>query len=136
MNEIELQIKALEDTLHNLIINEPICGPCEQCPYGYKYDEESQFKCKERKYMKAKEHKDWERRFEIWENKLSFARKRRDLINLLMDCLSYAYCDNCRYEDETDCECYRKYQNWALGHKTATMIIDRIMLELGVTANE
>ena len=63
--------------------------------------------------------------------------KRNELIELLMDCLSYAYCDNCKYVDDIDScdECHRKYQNWALGEQTATQIIDRILLELGVTVD-
>lgn len=28
--------------------NEPICSPCEQCKYGYQFDEESKQKCNER----------------------------------------------------------------------------------------
>ena len=67
--------------------------------------------------------------------------KRTELIKLLMNCLSYCYCDNCKYGDydtygEEYCEnCYRKYSSWALGEKTATQIIDRILLELGVTVD-
>lgn len=63
---------------------------------------------------------------------------RFKLIELLMNYLCYAYCDNCKYGDydtygEEYCDnCYRKYSSWALGEQTATQIIDRILLELGL----
>lgn len=57
---------------------------------------------------------------------------RNKLIDLLMDYLCYAYCDNCKRDGSTLCcaECHRKYQNWALGPQAAAQIVDRILLEL------
>lgn len=62
---------------------------------------------------------------------------RFKLIELLMDYLCYAYCDNCKHVDDIDScdECHRKYQNWALGPQAAAQIVDRILLELGVTVD-
>jgi len=59
------------------------------------------------------------------------------LIEILMDSLCYAYCDNCKRDGSTLCcdECHRKYQNWALGPQAAAQIVDRILLELGVTVD-
>ena len=50
------------------------------------------------------------------------------IIEILLDELSYAYCDNCGTESENDCEfCHRKYQNWSLGKNTAKTLAKKII---------
>lgn len=44
---------------------------------------------------------------------------------ILLEKLSYAYCDNCGTEDCDDC--HRKYQNWSLSPKVAEEIVNKIM---------
>ena len=57
---------------------------------------------------------------------------RQELVNFLMDELSYCYCDSCKYAEEefwneSNCEyCHRKYSNWSLGKTTAEMLVDKI----------
>lgn len=56
--------------------------------------------------------------------------RTKNLIALtLMDTLSYAYCDSCKYmESEEGCDgCHRKSQNWALGKITANYLADKIV---------
>lgn len=47
------------------------------------------------------------------------------IVDLLLERLSYAYCDNCGTEDCD--ECHRKYQNWKLGEGTAYSIAKEIV---------
>lgn len=60
---------------------------------------------------------------------------RKKIIEILINELDYCYCDNCKYNDyeiygDRFCECYRKYQNWALSPVTAEKIVDKI-IQLG-----
>lgn len=50
---------------------------------------------------------------------------KKEIIEILMETLSYAYCDNCGTEDCDDC--HRKYQSWSLGFNTAECIADKII---------
>lgn len=55
--------------------------------------------------------------------------KKAELISFIQDNLCYAYCDNCRGNDETEfegCEdCHRKYIGWEIGLSTATQIAEK-----------
>ena len=48
---------------------------------------------------------------------------------ILEEELSYAYCDNCKYDIGDDvCEdCHRKYSSWALGEDAAVEIAGKII---------
>lgn len=50
---------------------------------------------------------------------------KQQIVDILLDELSYAYCDNCGTENCDDC--HRKYQNWSLGKGTAETIADKIL---------
>ena len=49
----------------------------------------------------------------------------KEMKEILLEKLSYAYCDNCGTEDCDDC--HRKYQNWSLSPKVAEEIVNKIM---------
>ena len=73
IDENALRINALKNVIDYLHREEPKCGPCEQCWYGYKFDEESKQKCKERQEEKQHEHLMWERRYNYWKKELDNA---------------------------------------------------------------
>lgn len=72
-------------------------------------------------------------------------KTEKQIIDLLMDTLDYAYCDNCRYNDKKEIEkwhkenegkydadspcedCHRKYQQWALSKKVAKDLTRKIL---------
>ena len=56
-------------------------------------------------------------------------KTKKEIIEILVDELCYAYCDNCGNKmDEDLCDgCHRKYQNWKLGKKAAEKIADKIL---------
>jgi len=55
--------------------------------------------------------------------------KKAELIKFIQDELRYAYCDNCRGNDESDFEgcddCHRKYIGWGIRLSTATRIAEK-----------
>lgn len=63
-------------------------------------------------------------------------QNKEKIIQILINNLSYCYCDNCKYGDDDTyenhfCEeCYRKYSHWALSSTTAEKIADEI-IQLG-----
>lgn len=62
-----------------------------------------------------------------------------EIVNLLLEELSYAYCDNCRYliyEDDACDNCHRKYSGWSLSEDTAVYLARRIIKQNGVTNGE
>ena len=69
MNEYELIQNAILKTLDYLKSYEPKCI-CEQCEFGYKYDEESKTKCKKYKQKIIEKHKIWEEKILYWKEKL------------------------------------------------------------------
>ena len=71
MNEQRLHIQALQSVVDRLKREEPKCGPCEQCWYGYKYDKVSKQKCKELQEEKSIEHSKWEERYDYWLKELN-----------------------------------------------------------------
>ena len=56
-------------------------------------------------------------------------KTKEEITRILVDALSYAYCDNCgNSDDEEVCEyCDRKGQNWRLGEHAAEKIADKIL---------
>lgn len=50
---------------------------------------------------------------------------KEDIVKILLDTLSYAYCSNCGTEECDDC--HRKYQYWSLSPVTAEEIADKIL---------
>lgn len=60
---------------------------------------------------------------------------KEKIIEILLNTLSYAYCDNCGQEGE-ECEwCHRKYQNWKLGRQTAEKMTDKIIDTINACGN-
>lgn len=54
---------------------------------------------------------------------------KEKISGLLMQTLSYAYCDNCGHNsDSAACDdCHRKYQNWCLGKHVADRLAEYIV---------
>ena len=51
-------------------------------------------------------------------------QKKEKIVEILLNELSYAYCDNC---GTTDCaDCHRKDQNWRLGRNAAEGAEDHV----------
>ena len=71
IDENALHINALQSVIDHLKREEPKCGPCEQCWYGYKDDEVSKQKCKELREEKSIEHIKWEERYDYWSKELN-----------------------------------------------------------------
>lgn len=46
---------------------------------------------------------------------------------ILLDNLSYAYCDNCGTDEDGCDDCHRKYQNWCLSESTAEDLAKQIV---------
>ena len=63
---------------------------------------------------------------------------KEKIINILINELSYCYCDNCEYNNwnkyqDNECDnCHRKYQNWKLSTDTAALLADKILKEIEV----
>ena len=56
-------------------------------------------------------------------------KTKEEITEILVDALSYAYCDNCGNSGDVEaCEsCHRKDQNWRLGEHAAKKIADEIL---------
>ena len=60
-------------------------------------------------------------------------KTKEKMVNVLIDTLSYCYCDNCKYGDyekygDRHCdECHRKYVSWALSPEVAEEIVNKII---------
>lgn len=72
IDESELIKNAILKTLKYLKLHEPKCI-CEQCEFGYKFDENSKNKCKEYSKKIEKEHNIWESKILYWKEKLNNA---------------------------------------------------------------
>lgn len=55
--------------------------------------------------------------------------KKAELTKFIQDALGYAYCDNCRGNDDMDFEgcdnCHRKYIGWEIRPSTAARIAEK-----------
>ena len=66
----------------------------------------------------------------------NISNKEEEITKILIDQLSYAYCDNCewgnwdKYQDTKCDDCHRKYQNWKLSENTAKTIAKQIIEEI------
>ena len=69
IDESKLIKNAILKTLEYLKSHEPKCI-CEQCNFGYKYDEESKIECEKYKQRIIKEHKIWEEKILYWEEQI------------------------------------------------------------------
>ncbi len=72
MTDSEIVKNAILNTLEYLKLHEPKCV-CEQCEFGYKFDENSKNKCKEYSKKIKKEHNIWESKILYWKEKLNNA---------------------------------------------------------------
>lgn len=69
MNEHELKINAIKETIEFLKRTEPKCI-CEQCKYSYRFDKKSNRLCLIQKQKKEQEHIIWEQKLIKWETRL------------------------------------------------------------------
>lgn len=69
IDESKLIKNAILKTLDYLKSHEPECI-CEQCEFGYKFNEESKTKCEKYKQKNNKKHKIWEEKILYWKTKL------------------------------------------------------------------
>lgn len=72
MTDSEIVKNAILNTLEYLKLHEPKCI-CEQCPFGYKFDKELIFKCKQYHQKIKEEHDIWESKILYWREKLKNA---------------------------------------------------------------
>lgn len=51
-----------------------------------------------------------------------------DISDIIFDELSYAYCDNCRFDESDSCEyCHRKSIAWAISKEASERIANKII---------
>lgn len=82
LNQKELEKNALTQALKTLENHEPKCI-CEQCEYGYYFEEEHQDiikkKCSQQKERIEREHKIWEVKKSIWELRIKLVERELEL---------------------------------------------------------
>ena len=64
--------QAVKKIIDWLISIEPKCEPCEQCAFGYKFDELSKQLCKKQQLKNQEQHKDWEQKMQKWKDRLEY----------------------------------------------------------------
>lgn len=73
IDESELVKNAILKTLKYLKLREPKCI-CEQCEFGYKFDENSKNKCEDCSKKIEKIHNIWESKILYWKERLRNAK--------------------------------------------------------------
>lgn len=61
--------QAVKKVIDQLISIEPKCEPCEQCIFGYRFDESSKQSCNKQKLKIQEQYKDWERKMQKWQKR-------------------------------------------------------------------
>ena len=60
------------------------------------------------------------------------SKKKDRIVDVLMDYFDYIYCDNCKFQENNECDdCHRKAMGWELGKDYANTVAKAILKNLG-----